>query len=64
MVEPMRDLPMGFGMALLQNGRAAENFSEMTPEQRQQVISHTHGIHSKAEMKAFVAKLGESQNLI
>ncbi len=61
MVEPMRDLPMGFGMALLQNERATERFNSMTEPQRQAVIRHTHEIHSKAEMKAFVSKLGENK---
>lgn len=58
-MEPMRDLPAGFGMALLQNQSAMRNFEGMDGTQRQSLIDQTHAIQSKAEMRAFVSSMGE-----
>ncbi len=59
MIESMPDLPMGFGMALLQNETAAVNFHSMSERQQKEVLRKTHKIKSKAEMKAMVAKLAD-----
>jgi hypothetical protein len=56
-VDFLQDLPIGFGMALLQNQQAAAYFGSLPQEQRQQLISQVHGINSKEEMQAFVANL-------
>lgn len=56
-MDPMRELPMGLGMALCANQRAADCFARMTPEQQRQVIEGTHRIQSSAEMRAYVASL-------
>ncbi len=56
-INPMRELPMGLGMALMQNTEAMNRFSAMTKEQQQQVIEHTKVIRSKQEMKQFVDSL-------
>ncbi|QNL45923.1 hypothetical protein H8790_07280 [Oscillibacter hominis] len=53
-MDPMRDLPMGFGMALVKNQSAMETFSSMTPEQQQEIISRTHSVQSKEEMQSLV----------
>ena len=53
-MDPLRDLPMGFGMALVQNQSAMETFSSMTPEQQQEIISQTHSVQSKEEMQSLV----------
>lgn len=52
-----RDLPMGFGMALLQNEAATRTFYALPPQQQQEIISRTHAITSKAEMQALVTSL-------
>ncbi|MBQ5331663.1 MAG: hypothetical protein J6K92_00155 [Oscillospiraceae bacterium] len=52
-----KDIPMGFGMALAQNSKAMTRFSAMTEEQRREIISGTHGIKSKNEMKLYVEKI-------
>lgn len=57
-MDPMRELPMGLGMALCANQRAMDYFERLSPEQRQAIIDRTHSIHSSKEMKAFVAELG------
>ncbi len=56
-MDPMRELPMGLGMALCANQQAAECFEGMSPEQKRQVIAGTHHIQSPAEMRAYVASL-------
>ncbi|MBU5626945.1 hypothetical protein KQI82_08495 [Oscillibacter sp. MSJ-2] len=56
-MDPLRDLPMGFGMALVQNQSAMEAFSSMTPEQQQAIISQTHRVHSKEEMQTLVESI-------
>ena len=59
-MDPMQDLPMGFGMALLQDPRATRVFYAMSPAQQQEIIMRTHSISSKAEMRAFVSNLTHS----
>ena len=53
-MDPLKDLPMGFGMALLRNEKALSNFNNMTPEKRQEIIDKTHAVSSKAEMESLV----------
>lgn len=51
---PLRDLPMGFGMALVQNEKAMRRFAGMDEAQRRQILDRTGEIKSSSEMKAFV----------
>lgn len=60
-MNPMRDLPMGFGMALLQNEAANRAFQALSPEQQQAVLQRTHAVSSKQEMRALVASLVPQQ---
>ena len=53
-MDPMKDLPMGFGMALAQNTEAMRAFCHMSPEKQQKIVAKTQSVHSKAEMKALV----------
>lgn len=53
----MEDLPLGFGMALAQRSEAMQRFCALTDEEQRMVIDHTHQIHSKQEMQAFVDHL-------
>lgn len=55
----LNDLPMGFAMALAQQPKAAQNFSNMPDDKKEQIISQLHGIDSKAEMRSFVSKLAQ-----
>ncbi len=50
----LQDLPIGFGMALLQNRDSALYFDSLPEAERRRIIDKTHGINSKAEMQAFV----------
>lgn len=56
-MDPIRDLPMGFGMALLQNEQATRTFYALSPAQQQEIIQRTHTISSKSEMGALVDSL-------
>lgn len=57
---PLANLPMGFGMALMQNENAMRRFAAMSNEEQQTVLSQTHTLQSKKEMQAFVNHLGDS----
>ena len=48
------DVPMGLGMALMQNKPAMDYFSSLSDAAKQQIIEHTHSISSKEEMQAYV----------
>ncbi|MBS5702294.1 MAG: hypothetical protein KHW93_00420 [Butyricicoccus pullicaecorum] len=56
-MNPMRDLPMGFGMALMQNEAALHRFEAMTPAQQEQILAKTHAVSSKSEMQALVSSI-------
>lgn len=55
----LSELPMGLGMALAQNMRALVCFAAMTPEEQRAVINRTHTIHSKQEMRDYVAGIAD-----
>lgn len=56
-MDPFRDLPMGFGMALLQNPSSAHYFESLGRDRQRALVEQTHQIRSKSEMKAFVDDL-------
>lgn len=60
-MEPMdlRDLPMGFSMALSRNAEAMQSFSAMSATERQAVLAQTHKVQSKQEMRALVQQLSQ-----
>ncbi|MBP1758215.1 MAG: hypothetical protein H6Q61_464 [Firmicutes bacterium] len=53
----LQELPMGFGMALLQNRNAAMYFDSLPESERQRIIQKTSSIRSKKEMQSFVDNL-------
>lgn len=58
-MNPFSDLPMGFGMALMQNPDALHYFESLSESQKQMVINATHQISSKGQMQQFVQSLGQ-----
>lgn len=56
-MEPLRDLPLGFGFLLLENPQASLAFSSMPEERRQEILQRTHGISRKEDMRALVDSL-------
>jgi uncharacterized protein YdeI (YjbR/CyaY-like superfamily) len=57
------EIPMGLGMALMQNPAAMDCFYALPREAKQRIINHTHSVSSKEEMKAYVASLVSSGGL-
>ena len=53
----LQELPMGFGMALLQNRDATRYFDSLSESERWRIIQKTQGIKSKKEMQIFVDDL-------
>ena len=60
---PADELPIGFSMALAQNGPAMANFAGLDQLQREELISRARAAKSKAEMRAIVADLGEKPSV-
>lgn len=51
------DLPLGLGMALMQNTDAFLYFSALDAEKQQQIIEKSKSVKSRKEMKTFVDSL-------
>lgn len=51
-------VPLGLGYALAENSAALTYFSELSELRRREVIEQSRAITSKAEMRAFVDRLG------
>lgn len=50
-------LPMGFGMALMQNPEARAYYQQLPKNKQMELINSTHEIRSKQEMQRFVASI-------
>lgn len=55
----IKDLPLGFGMALAQQPQAMQKFANMTDSEKSKILSEIHNIKSKDEMQIFVSKLAQ-----
>lgn len=51
------DIPLGLGMALMQNPDAYFHFLELDADSRRKIIDGTHGIKSREEMQSYVDKI-------
>lgn len=47
-------IPLGFSMALAQNPQAMQKFAMLSEKQKQEIISGTHSVKSKSEMRRYV----------
>lgn len=54
---PNLDLPVGLSMALAMNPEAMQKFSSLPYEKKWQVISGTHAVESREEMKQYVENI-------
>ena len=52
------DLPLGFSMALAQNGPAMAAFAGMDQLAREELIARARDAKSKAEMRRIVSSIG------
>lgn len=51
------EMPVGLGMALAMNPEAMHKFSSLTEKQKWEVVSGTHAVGSKKEMKQYVENM-------
>ncbi|MGN0675425.1 MAG: hypothetical protein ACI4KG_06720 [Oscillospiraceae bacterium] len=51
------EMPVGFGMALAMNPEAMEKFASLPENKKQEIISGTHSVSSKSEMRQYVEKI-------
>lgn len=51
------EMPMGIGMALAMNPKAMEKFAGLPENVKQEIISGTYSVASKAEMREYVDKI-------
>lgn len=58
-----RELPQGFGMALVQNERAMAEFEAMTEYEKNAVLQWAQTINSKEEMRRLVDNIAGSKGL-
>lgn len=55
----LRDLPLGFGMALARNTNALDKFATMTSDKQKELVEGAKKVSSKKEMKAYVENIGQ-----
>ncbi|MBE6837181.1 MAG: hypothetical protein E7509_04205 [Ruminococcus sp.] len=51
------EMPVGFGMALAMNPDAMEKFAALPEVKKQEIISGTHSVSSKEEMRQYVENI-------
>ncbi|MDE6520012.1 MAG: hypothetical protein K2K91_06065 [Ruminococcus sp.] len=51
------DMPVGLGMALAMNPEAKQKFASLPDEKKWQVVSGTHAVESRDEMKQYVENI-------
>lgn len=51
------DMPVGLGMALAMNPEAMQKFAMLPDEKKWQVVSGTHAVESRDEMRKYVENI-------
>ncbi len=51
------DMPVGLGMALAMNPEAMQKFAMLPDEKKWQVVSGTHAVESRDEMRQYVENI-------
>ena len=57
--DAMRDLPLGLGMAFMQNFSAFERFRELSDYERSRFISGVRDVKTREEMRDYVLSLND-----
>jgi hypothetical protein len=57
---PAGDLPIGFTMALAQNGPAMMAFAGLDDAARQETVARARSARSKSDMRDIVSSIGEN----
>ena len=53
----LQNIPIGFGMALMQNEEATNAYAVMTKEEKQAVLRRAHSAQSEKEMQEIVSDI-------
>lgn len=56
-INPLAELPMGFGMALAQHPGAMQRYTSLSSEQQSEILAKVKTVQSKSEMKSLVSSL-------
>lgn len=56
------NMPLSFTMALAQQPRSAENFRNMTDDQKTEVVNKANTIRDKKDMWKFVMEINSMKN--
>ena len=62
-IRPVGDLPIGFTMALAQNGPAMMAFAGLDEMARREIVDRARSARSKSEMRELVSSLGENPKI-
>ncbi|MGI5978426.1 MAG: hypothetical protein ACOX66_02885 [Oscillospiraceae bacterium] len=62
-MDPLKELPLGFGMALVRNEKAMLRFSALPEAQKEQLLARTHEVSSKAEMQELVDSIADDAKM-
>lgn len=54
---PLSELPMGFGMALVQQPDAMQRFATMSQAQKEEILAKVKTVQSKKEMQSLVSSI-------
>lgn len=54
------EVPMGFGMALMQNEKAVNAYAMMTKEEKNAILEQVCSARSKKEMQQIVAAIADA----
>lgn len=62
-MDPIRQLPEGFAMALAQDPTALDAFGRLPGQEKSHYVDRALQANSKAEMRSLVAELGKGYTL-
>ncbi len=57
----LNGIPQGFGMSLMRNNKAMNNFSNLNSDEKKKIIELTRSVRSKEEMDRIINKLGKGK---
>ena len=62
-IQPVGELPIGFTMALAQNGPAMMAFAGLDDAARQEIVDRARSAKSKSDMREIVSSIGEGTKI-
>lgn len=62
-IQPVGELPIGFTMALAQNGPAMMAFAGLDEAARREIVDRARSAKSKSDMRDIVSSIGEGTKI-